>query len=182
MAPDHRILAGCRERFKSKESYIRMDQDLQEDLLEGSQGRGWHRMLERINKFEQIVYYVLLILLAFVILLSVIELVYLIFIGLISDFSFRLDNQEILTIFGFFLLILIGIELLDTIKAYIAKHEIHVEVIVLLAIIAVARKIILLDPFVETALSDLTLIGLGIIAICLSAGYYLIKKAGTYTP
>ncbi len=141
-------------------------------------------MLERLNQFEKGVYYILIILLAGVIFFAVLELIWLLVEGLILDITYRLDNHEILNVFGFFLLILIGIELLDTIKAYITKHEIHVEVIVLLAIIAVARKIILLDPLsaeVMSGTTELPLIGLGVIVIALSAGYYLIKKAGVTT-
>jgi len=138
-------------------------------------------MLERLNTFEKYVYYVLIILLAFIIFVSVIELALLIAGGLIIDQTYRLDNHEILTIFGFFLLVLIGVELLDTIKAYIKKQEIHVEIIVLLAVIAVARKIILLDPYSDMPLSDMTLWGLGFIVLCLAAAYYLIKKAGVAT-
>ncbi len=135
-------------------------------------------MLERLNQFEKIVYYTLVVLLALVIFISVVELVILMVDGLFTDHTFRLDNHEILTVFGFFLLILIGIELLDTIKAYIKKQEIHVEIIVLLAIIAVARKIILLDPYSDMPISDLTLWGMGVVVICLAAAYYLIRKAG----
>lgn len=138
-------------------------------------------MLERLNKFEKYVYYALVILLAFIILVSVIELVILIAEGFVNDQVFRLDNHEILNVFGFFLLVLIGVELLDTIKAYIKKQEIHVEIIVLLAVIAVARKIILLDPYSEMPLSDMSLWGLGFIVFCLAAAYYLIKKAGIST-
>jgi len=111
-------------------------------------------------------------------LFSVLELAWEIINGIILDTTYRLDNHEILTIFGFFLLILIGIELLDTIKAYIKKQEIHVEIIVLLAIIAVARKIILLDPYGDIPISDLTLGGMGVVVICLAGTYYLLKKAG----
>jgi uncharacterized membrane protein (DUF373 family) len=135
-------------------------------------------MLERLNQFEKLMYYILVVLLAFVIFVSVVELVILLLGGLFLDQTFRLDNHEILNVFGFFLLILIGIELLDTIKAYIKKQEIHVEIIVLLAIIAVARKIILLDPYSDIPLSDLTLWGMGVVVICLAASYYLIRKAG----
>lgn len=135
-------------------------------------------MLERLNQFEKLMYYILVVLLALVIFVSVVELVILLLGGLFLDQTFRLDNHEILNVFGFFLLILIGIELLDTIKAYIKKQEIHVEIIVLLAIIAVARKIILLDPYSDIPLSDLTLWGMGVVVICLAASYYLIRKAG----
>jgi uncharacterized membrane protein (DUF373 family) len=135
-------------------------------------------MFEQLNRFERAIYYILVVLLAFVIVFSVLELAWEVVKNIVIDTTYRLDNHEILTIFGFFLLVLIGIELLDTIKAYIKKQEIHVEIIVLLAIIAVARKIILLDPYGDIPISDLTLGGMGVVVICLAGAYYLLKKAG----
>jgi hypothetical protein len=73
------------------------------------------------------------------------------------------------------LLVLIGIELLDTIKVYFKKHDIHVEVVMLVALIAIARKIILLD---FDKYSGIEVLGIASIVIALALGYYLIKKAG----
>jgi len=135
-------------------------------------------MFEQLNRFERAIYYILIVLLALVIVFSVLELAWEVVNGIVLDSTYRLENHELLTIFGFFLLVLIGIELLDTIKAYIRKQEIHVEIIVLLAIIAVARKIILLDPYGDIHISDITLGGMGVVVICLAGAYYLLKKAG----
>ena len=44
---------------------------------------------------------------------------------------------------GFFLLVLIGIELLETIKAYLLTNVIHVEIVLEVALIAIARKVII---------------------------------------
>ncbi len=46
-------------------------------------------------------------------------------------------------IFGFFMLILIGIELLETIRAYLVENVVHVEVVIEVALIAIARKVII---------------------------------------
>jgi len=138
-------------------------------------------MLEIINNFEKGVYYALMVMLAAVIFFGVIELFIILVGALVIDLSYRLANHEILQIFGYFLLILIGIELLETIKAYLIKNEIHVEIIILVAIIAVARKIILLDPFAEggEALNSTGMMALGVVIIALAASYYLVKKSGT---
>jgi uncharacterized membrane protein (DUF373 family) len=132
-------------------------------------------MLEWVQKFERYIYLVLIALLMIVVVFSVIELAYTMFIGLWTVSWLQLENHELLDLLGYFLLVLIVVELLDTIKVYIQKNEIHVEVIVLLAIIAVARKVIILDP---TKLDFILLIGLGVLFISLAAGYYLIKRAG----
>jgi uncharacterized membrane protein (DUF373 family) len=90
-----------------------------------------------------------------------------------------LDTHEMITVLGGFLLVLIGVELLDTIKAYFRENAIHVEIVVLLAIIAIARKVILLDPTgMSGADYGIELMGIGVIVVGLSAGYFLIKKAG----
>ena len=138
-------------------------------------------MLELVNKFERGVYYALMIMLATVIFLGVVELIIILITATFSDLSFRLVNHEILDIFGYFLLILIGVELLETMKAYLVKNEIHVEIIILVAIIAVARKIILLDPFVEGAevLNSAGMIALGVVIIALAVSFYLVKKSGS---
>lgn len=137
-------------------------------------------MLEYLNKFERGVYYALMVMLALVIFFGVLELVVILFHAIFTDLSYRLANFEILEIFGYFLLILIGIELLETIKAYIVKNEIHVEIIILVAIIAVARKIILLDPFAEgvEALNAPAMMALGVVVIALAASYYLVRRSG----
>lgn len=77
--------------------------------------------------------------------------------------------------FGAFLLILIGIELLETIKVYLKQNIVHVEVVVLVAIIALARKIVIINieemPFNTT-------IGMALLIIALAVAYFLIKKTG----
>jgi uncharacterized membrane protein (DUF373 family) len=140
-------------------------------------------MLELVNKFERGVYYVLMFMLAAVIFLGVIELIIILLSSTMADLSYRLVNHEILEIFGYFLLILIGIELLETMKSYLVKNEIHVEIIILVAIIAVARKIILLDPFLEGVelLNSAGMIALGVVIIALAASYFLVKKSETET-
>jgi len=137
-------------------------------------------MLEYVNKFERVVYYALLVMLGLVIFFGVLELIFIVFNAIFTDLSYRLVNLEILEIFGYFLLILIGIELLETIKAYLLKNEIHVEIIILVAIIAVARKIILIDPLAEGGelMSSSAMIALGIVVIALSISYYLVRKSG----
>jgi len=90
-----------------------------------------------------------------------------------------LEAHELIAVLGAFLLVLIGVELLDTIKAYFRENAIHVEIVVLLAIIAVARKVILLDPTGTNGIEfGVEMMGIGVIVVGLAAGYYLIKKAG----
>jgi len=55
-------------------------------------------------------------------------------------------NRTLIEIFGFFLNILIALELLENITVYLRKHIVQLELVLTTALIAVARKIIIFDP------------------------------------
>lgn len=136
-------------------------------------------MIEIVNKFEKAIYALLMILLMIVLIAGVVELGWLMIISLIQTTPWLLETHEMIAVLGGFLLVLIGVELLDTIKAYFRENTIHVEIVVLLAIIAIARKVILLDPASMTGYEvGVEMMGTGVIIVGLTAGYYLIKKAG----
>lgn len=142
-------------------------------------------MLEYVEKFEKIIYAGLMIMLILVIIAAIVDLGYFLILSLITANPNLLEAHELgavhelITVLGAFLLILIGVELLDTIKAYFREKEIHVEIVLILAIIAVARSVILLDPTGMSGIEyGIELMGIGIIVVGLGVGYYLIKKAG----
>ena len=136
-------------------------------------------MIEIVNKFEKLIYAVLMILLMVVLVITLVDLGLVLYDDLIMKTPMKLDTTSFTSVMGVFLLVLIGVELLDTIKAYFIENTIHVEIVVLLAIIAVARKVILLEPpHVITFEYGFELMGIGVIIIGLAASYYLIKKAG----
>jgi uncharacterized membrane protein (DUF373 family) len=136
-------------------------------------------MIEIVNKFEKVIYALLMILLMAVLIAAVVELGWLMITSLVQTTPWLLETREMIAVLGGFLLVLIGVELLDTIKAYFRENTIHVEIVVLLAIIAIARKVILLDPASMNGYElGVEMMGTGVIVVGLSAGYYLIKKAG----
>ena len=84
-----------------------------------------------------------------------------------------LEIHELQDNFGLFLLVLLGIELISTPQTYLTEKEIHVEVVFALALIAVGRKVIVLDV---KEISSLSLIGIAAIILFLSIGYFLVKR------
>ena len=126
--------------------------------------------------FEKLIVFALVGMMALVVALATIELGWIIVKDIITPPIFLLDSNELLDIFGLFLLVLVGIELLDTIKTYLAKRELHTEVVLLVAMIAVARKVIILD---EAKLSAPMLLGIAAIIVALGISYYLLKLSHT---
>jgi uncharacterized membrane protein (DUF373 family) len=136
-------------------------------------------MLSLISKFEKVLYGVLLLLLALVLIASVMDLAYIIFLYLLDGPLPLLEHKEILDIFSLFLLVLIGIEFFETILAYLRDNVIHVEVIIMVAVIAVARKIIILDT---NDITELQLLGLALLMASLGAAYFLVRRSNGLHP
>ena len=105
---------------------------------------------------------------------STIELAIILVQQLLAPPTLLLDVKEMLTVFAFFLMVLIGLELVETVKMYLEKDVFHVEVVVLVAIIAVARKVIIID---YDSTSYEVLLGIAALMLALSAGYFLLKRA-----
>ena len=82
-------------------------------------------------------------------------------------------------VFTGFLMILIGLELMKTIVMYLDEHVIHVEVVMSVAMIAIARHAI--DVDYKTA-PPLAMVGIGVVIISLAVGYYCFKKADLLSP
>ena len=132
-------------------------------------------MIKRIvYKFEYFIVLALLLMMMIALLASTIELAVILVQQLLEPPRFLLDVKEMLTVFAFFLMVLIGLELVESIKMYLEKDIIHVEVVVLVAIIAVARKIIVIDYY---SISYEILLSIAALMIALSAGYFLLKRA-----
>ncbi len=81
-------------------------------------------------------------------------------------------NTTLYKIFGLFLNILIALEILENITAYLRKHVFQVELVIVTSLIAVARKFIILDL---GKVSGSELIGLGIAILALSISYLIIR-------
>lgn len=82
-------------------------------------------------------------------------------------------GQTLLDIFGLFLSVLIALEILENITAYLRKHVVQVELVIVTSLTAVARKIIILDL---KEVSGVSLIGLAIAILSLSISYFIVKS------
>ena len=128
-----------------------------------------------LKTYEKIIYYILIVLFAIIVTFSIGQLAYLVYINLAIDTPLLLENHELLTLFGYFLLVLIGVELLSTIAAYVNEKVIHVEIVILIAIIAIVRGVVLLDA--QNA-NPWNMFGIAAIVFALCSGYYFLKKGG----
>lgn len=127
-----------------------------------------------IHKVKKWMSFFVLILMTVIVVISIAELAILLYLDIFdsTDDVIFLEIDELFRIFGFFFIILIGFELIETVEMYFKDNIIHAEVVLLVAVIAVSRKVILLDL---EKYDPLAIIGLGVIILALGGCYYLIK-------
>jgi uncharacterized membrane protein (DUF373 family) len=130
-------------------------------------------MLEFLKKFEQVIVVSLISMMILVVLLATIELGWIIIKDIFTPPVILLEIHELLEIFGFFLLVLIGVELLETIKAYLLNKVVHVEIVLEVALIAIARKVIILDL---EKYESVTVLGIAALIIAVAVAFYAVKR------
>jgi uncharacterized membrane protein (DUF373 family) len=129
--------------------------------------------MRSIHTIENLVSKVLSVALIVVILVSLYDLVVILIKDLFTTEPVGFFSKTLIEIFGLFLNILIALELLENVTAYLRKHIVQVELVVVTALIAISRKIIIFDP---NKYSKDDLIALTVGTLALAASYWLIRK------
>ena len=129
--------------------------------------------LRFLGRIEGWVSKILSIAMLLVILVAVYELIIFMVQELLVPPPIDRFGKTLFSIFGLFLNVLIALEILENITAYLKKHVIQVELVIVTSLIAVARKIIILD-LEKTA--GLDLIALAATIFALSISYWIIRK------
>jgi uncharacterized membrane protein (DUF373 family) len=132
-----------------------------------------------VTKVQKLVVVALAVLLLVVVVLSTAHLGVLVVEEIWKPPRFLIPVQGLLDIFGFFLLVLIGVELLDTVKTYFKKDVIHVRVVLEVALIAMARKVIIEEP---NNVPALTLFGIAALILALGVAFYFERQAQREQP
>lgn len=82
-------------------------------------------------------------------------------------------NGGLILLLDRLLLLLIGLEVLQNLTAYLRDQSVQTELVVLTALTAVARKVIVMPPGHEK--DPLMLVGVGAVILCLAAAYFLLR-------
>jgi uncharacterized membrane protein (DUF373 family) len=127
--------------------------------------------LQWADRFETFIVKVLLIAIIFITIYAAFDLIVTL---LHKIWTIRPGSlgKTLISIFGLFLNLLIALELMENITGYLKKHVFQVELVILTAIIAVARKLVILDL---DKTSGMDLIGLAAAIVGLAIGYSIIR-------
>ena len=125
-------------------------------------------------KFERIIVLTLMVFMMIAVLLATIEVGVILWQQMLEPPVMLLNVKEMMEVFGFILMVIIGLELLETIKAYLNDHIIHVEVVLLVALVAVARKVIIMD---YKDMEPEMMFAVAALVISMSAGFFVVRRA-----
>ncbi|MDP4682534.1 MAG: phosphate-starvation-inducible PsiE family protein [Cyanobium sp. MAG_102] len=83
-------------------------------------------------------------------------------------------------VLGDLLTLLIAVEVLQNVTSYLRRHVVQIELVLLTAMTAVARKVIVLPPGAEN--KPQLLGGLGIAVLALAAAFWLVRSVNIRQP
>ena len=131
-------------------------------------------LIKYINRFQTLIIKTIMVMMVIVILSSMLEIIWIVFTDFLTPPYLLIGVDQILDIFALFFLIIIGIELLETVKMIIIESSMNVDVIILVGITAVVRKILIVDL---KNTDPLFLVGMGILIVALAGTYYLVVNS-----
>lgn len=115
---------------------------------------------------------VLAVLMVAVILWTVADVVLVLYEKLADPPFLLLDLNDIFVVFAAFLAVLIAIEIFVNITLYLRDDVIHVKLVIATALMAIARKVIVLDL---STLAPMYLFAIGVIVLALGVTYWLVS-------
>ncbi|MGB3614630.1 MAG: phosphate-starvation-inducible PsiE family protein [Elainellaceae cyanobacterium] len=128
--------------------------------------------ISKLAKLETFVSKALSVAMVLVLLVAVADLFIVLWNSLLTAPD-ELFSKNLFRIFGIFLDVLIALEILENITAYLKRHVVQVELVIVTSLTAIARKIIILDLAKATGVE---LIGLAIAIFSLSISYWIVRR------
>lgn len=122
-------------------------------------------------KVVQICIRVLAVLMTLVIIWGLFDVVWVLYQRMTTEPVFLLNINDILATFGAFMAVLIAIEIFANIVIYLEYKMIHLKLVLSTALMAAARKVIILDFKVNDYLE---VISLGVVILALGICYWLV--------
>ncbi len=131
-------------------------------------------LLKHLHRAIRFAIRILAVLMVLVIFWSIADVVYVLYMRLSSPPYFLLDISDILQTFGAFMLVLIAVEIFTNIRLYLGSNILPVELVIGTALMAVARKVIVLDL---KQVSSEQIIGIALVTFALGISYWLVRHS-----
>ncbi len=130
--------------------------------------------LRFIHGFERLVAKVLSLGLVFVVVVATAQLLWLLAADL-TDLRVEWLGEPLIRLLDQILVILIALEVLQNLTAYLREHVVQIELVLITALTAVARKVIVTPPGALKGPTELA--GLGVAVLTMAAAYWLVRQS-----
>jgi len=134
------------------------------------------RLMDFLNRLIKWSVRLLAILMVFVIIMGVVDVGWTLYEKLLATPKYILTISDMLATFGAFMAVLIAIEIFINITIYLRDNVIHVKIVIATALMAIARKVIILD--LETTPAEY-LWGMALIVVAMSVAYWVVQRYGS---
>ena len=126
-----------------------------------------------VERIEAFIVWAMVIMLLIAVVLSTVALGRTLLFEILDPPFLLIEPKTLFHSFGFFLISLIGLELLKVMKLHLSHHSFKPELVIEVAIIALCNKVVTLDV---KDMPPQTILGLAALVLALSAGYYVFTK------
>lgn len=143
--------------------------------------RAWQdaNYLQLVDRSEQSLAKLLGIVLLVVLVAGTVQLTSVVIVAVLQPDTPWLGSK-MNAVLGDLLTLLIAVEVLQNVTSYLRRHVVQIELVLLTAMTAVARKVIVLPPGAET--KPALLGGLGIAVLALAGAFWLVRNVNIRQP
>ena len=131
------------------------------------------RLMDKLECMLSLAVKILAIIMTFVIFWAILDVIWVIYDHIRRPPIFLLNIHDIFTIFGAFMAVPIAMEIFVNITMYLREHVLQVRMVVATALMAAARKIIILDL---KSVGALEILAVGAAVLSLGLTYWLLTK------
>ena len=115
----------------------------------------------------------LAVLMVLVIIWGVLDVIYVLYTKFISPPVLLFEVSDIFVIFGAFMVVLIAVEIFVNIRLYLGTNILPIRLVVATALMAIARKVIILDIDTVTAME---MLAIAAVVLALGVTHWLVGK------
>ncbi|WP_169959261.1 phosphate-starvation-inducible PsiE family protein [Halomonas sp. PGE1] len=130
-------------------------------------------LIQRLHFIIRQAIKVLAVLMVLVIIWGVLDVIYVLYTKFISPPVLLFEVSDIFVIFGAFMVVLIAVEIFINIRLYLGTNILPIRLVVATALMAIARKVIILDIATVTAME---MLAIAAVVLALGVTHWLVGK------
>lgn len=130
-------------------------------------------LIRRLHLAIRFVIKILAVLMVLVIIWGVLDVIYVLYSRFMAPPFMLFEVSDIFVIFGAFMVVLIAVEIFINIRLYLGTNILPIRLVIATALMAIARKVIILDVEIVTPLE---MLAIAAVVLALGVTHWLVGK------